>query len=255
MLWLTLGLMSLDLRGDEPAAIFEKGNKLYEEGNYAGAVTAYDQLLAAGNASESVYFNRGNALFKLGRLGRAIDSYRLASWLYPRDPDVRANLRFVRARARGGSVDQAGLWRGLPLALTLNEWTCLTAGAIWLLFILLALGQWRPELSRRLRRPVIIGAVAAALLGTCLAVELTDRYLRQAAIVIVGEAEVRNGPLDESQAVYKVRDGVELEVLDQKDGWLQVADPAQRTGWIREDQVLLFEPPRSGQAKPPLVLH
>jgi hypothetical protein len=31
-----------------------------------------------------------------------------------------------------------------------------------------------------------------------------------------------------------------LDVLDEKDGWLQVLDPSSREGWLREDQVNVF---------------
>ena len=255
ILGLTSGLMTPGARADELTAVFEKGNKFYEEGKYANAVTAYDQLLNAGNASEAIYFNRGNAYFKLGQVGRAIASYRMALCLTPRDPEARANLQFARTRARGGSAYHAGMWRGWFDLLTLNEWTCLTTGAMWLLFILLALRQWRPELNRALGSFILAGTVAAVLLGFGLAAGLADRYLNQSAVVIAGEADVRNGPLEESQSIYKVRDGVELGVLDRKDGWLQVVDPAQRAGWLREDQVLILEPSALIKPKPSLVLH
>ncbi|HZQ46654.1 MAG TPA: SH3 domain-containing protein, partial [Verrucomicrobiae bacterium] len=78
-------------------------------------------------------------------------------------------------------------------------------------------------------------------LGVCFGIVLNNNFFTQSAIVVVGEAEVRNGPLDESQTVYKVRDGVELNVIDEKDGWLQVVDSADRAGWLRRDQVLIFE--------------
>ena len=54
------------------------------------------------------------------------------------------------------------------------------------------------------------------------------------------ETDIRNDPFDQAQSLYKVRDGAELTVLDHKDNWLQVADSAQRTGWVRRDQVLIF---------------
>src|SRR6202034_3686015 len=85
-----------------------------------------------------------------------------------------------------------------------------------------------------------VSSVAAVFLGVCLAVAINDEFFTTSAIVVTGEADVRNGPLDESPAIFKVRDGVELTVTDKKDGWLQVTDPAQRTGWLRQDQVIIF---------------
>src|ERR1700722_13167815 len=64
---------------------FESANILYDEGKYAEAAAGYDQLIAEGKVSAALYFNRGNALFKEGQIGRAIASYRQAQLLAPRD--------------------------------------------------------------------------------------------------------------------------------------------------------------------------
>lgn len=227
-------------RAADPAGEFETANKLYEGGRYADALAAYNHLLETGGASEALLFNRGNTLFKLGQLGRAIESYRLAQQLAPRDPDLRANLQFIRTRARGGTPWQSPRWRRWLESLSLNEWTALTAAALWALFLLLALVQWRRQLVSRLR-PAILAAAAALLLSAVgLAIDLNENYFTQSAIVTAGETDVRNGPFDEAPSLYKVRDGAELTVLDRKDNWLQVTDSADRIGWVKLDQVLLF---------------
>jgi uncharacterized protein YgiM (DUF1202 family) len=82
--------------------------------------------------------------------------------------------------------------------------------------------------------------VLAGILFVCLAVAAYDRLLTQSAVVIAHEAVVRYGPVDESQSFYTARDGTELTVLDRKGDWLQVADRASRTGWVRQDQVLML---------------
>src|SRR6185503_197710 len=166
-----------------------------------------------------------------------------------RDSDVSANLQIARTRARGGAAYQTERWRGWLGKLTLNEWSLLTAGATWLLFVMLGLGEWRIELRRSLRNFTVFAGLVALLAGSCFVVKLNGDWLTQSAVVIAGEADVRNGPLEESPPLYKVRDGVELTVLDRKAGWLQVTDAAQRIGWLREDQVLLLEPAGRGKTK------
>jgi tetratricopeptide (TPR) repeat protein len=248
LLLLAIALFSLNLHAADTVSSFDAANKLYEQGKYADAVAAYDQLLKSGDTA-AVYYNRGNALFKLNQLGRAIASYRQAQSLAPRDPDLRANLQSARTRARGGTPYHAERWRVWLEQLTLNEWTLLTALAVWLLFLLLALAQWRPDLKIKLGKYTTSAGVAALLFGLCLGIQLNAGYFTRSAIVIASEAEVRNGPLDEAPPVYKVRDGLELNILDEKDNWLQVRDPALRVGWVRRDQVLVFEPDGSVKTK------
>jgi tetratricopeptide (TPR) repeat protein len=229
------------LRAADLAGGFEAANKLYEEGKYSDALAAYDLLLQNG-VSEAILFNRGNALFKLGQLGRAIESYRVAQQLAPRDAEVRSNLDFIRTAVRGGTPYHTERWRVWLDSLSLNEWTTLTVAAFWILFVLLALGQWRRELASRLRNPILAAAVAFLLFAAGLGMELAANYFSPSVIVVAGETDIRNGPFDEAPSLYKVRDGAELTVLDHKDNWLQVTDSAQRPGWIRRDQVIVFNP-------------
>ncbi|MDB6124581.1 MAG: hypothetical protein JWQ71_3574 [Pedosphaera sp.] len=240
-LFLLVTLLAMPAQADDTAPRFEQANKFYEQGKYADAASAYDKLIETGNATAALYFNRGNALFKLGQVGRAIASYRQAEQLAPRDQELRANLQFARTQARGGSNYRMDRWHRWLGTLTLNEWTLLTVGSFWLMFLLLALVQWRPELKQGLQKFIVVVSLAFVLLVVCLGTTLND-YFTQSAIVVTGEAEIRNGPLDESQTAYKVRDGVELTILDRKDGWYQVTDSTQRIGWIRQEQVLVFQP-------------
>ncbi len=133
------------------AAGFEAANKLYEEGKYADAAASYERLLKGGQVSAALYFNLGNAAFKSSQIGRAIAAYRQAQRLAPRDPDVRANLQFARNQVQGPTLP-VGRWQRWLNRFTLNEWTVMAAAAAWLLFLLLALLQWRPALKATLRQ-------------------------------------------------------------------------------------------------------
>jgi len=238
-------------RADDVPSAFEQANKLYEQGKFTEAAAAYEKLIASERVSPALYFNCGNALFKSGRIGRAILNYRLAEQLAPRDPDIRANLRFARNQVSGADAPSPTWWRRWIGHLTLNEWTVLAAVAVWLWFGLLALAQWRTALKKSLGGYTATVGVAAAFLSVCLAVIGYDRFEVKSAIVVASEAVVRYGPLDESDRYYTVRDGAELTVLDAKGDWLEVIDRLRRTGWLRREQVLLF-PAASLTASPSL---
>ena len=78
------------------AEIFEQGNQLYQEGDFTGAIEAYEAVRAAGFASPALYYNLGNAYFKSGDLGRSILEWERALVNSPSDPDARANLELAR---------------------------------------------------------------------------------------------------------------------------------------------------------------
>lgn len=219
-------------------AAFDSANKLFEEGKFSDAAAAYERLLQGGATSPTLYFNWGNAQFKAGRTGRAIAAYRKAEELIPRDPDVRANLRFAREQVQGPTL-RAGWRERLLSALSLNEWSIAAAGNLWVLFALLVIRQVRPAAKRALRNWVFLAAACLVVLGMGLGLRLQARLGAQTAIVVVSDATIRNGPFEESPTAFTARDGAELRVQDQKDEWLQVTAGPRRLGWLPRAQVVV----------------
>jgi tetratricopeptide (TPR) repeat protein len=236
--WVAVVLFPAQSPAAVSAAAFESANKLYEEGKFTDAASAYEKLARSGETSAALYFNLGNAFFKSGQIGRAVAAYRTAEQITPRDPDLRANLQFARNQAQGPTLSP-GRWQRWLGRLTLNEWTLLAAVAVWLWLLLLAVRQWRPALKPALRTYVLSLAILAGLLCACVAATLRETRFTRTAIVITADAVVRYGPLAESPTAFTVHDGAELRVLDQKDEWLQVSAGPRRVGWLRRDQTLV----------------
>jgi len=220
------------------ATSFDDANKLYEQGKFKDAAAGYQKLLQSGHASPALYFNLGNAYFKNGQMGRAVTAYRQAELMTPRDPDVRANLQFARNQIQGPTISVPG-WQRWLNKLSLNEWTWLGAGCLWLWLALLIVAQMRPTLTTSLKKVFITLGLVAVLVNACLFATLQVDRLTTTAVVIAPEAVVRQGPLDESQTAFTVHDGAELQVMDRKDEWLQITTDPRRIGWIRRDQVIL----------------
>lgn len=217
---------------------FDSANKLYEQGKFSEAATAYEKLAQSGSVSSALYFNLGNAYFKSGQLGHALAAYHQAEKLSPRDPEVRANLQFVRGQVQGPTLAPTGLQRRLA-SLSINEWAALTAALFWLSLSLLVLIQFRPAWKQPLRNFLLSSGVATLIVGACLAAAWANGSA-PAVIVVSHDAVLHNGPLDEAPGNLTVHDGAELSVLDTKSGWLQVSLDGNRVGWVKRDQVVLI---------------
>jgi tetratricopeptide (TPR) repeat protein len=218
------------------AADFSAANKLYAEGKFTASAAAYEKILQSGAVSPALWFNYGNAEFKLEQPGRAIAAYRRAELLAPRDADVRANLDFVRKQVEGPTLRESR-WENRLGTLTLNEWTLLAATAFWLTFILLAARQIRPALGAKLKSATSICAALTILSGAALGLQAAEHFSRQTAVVVLPEATARSGPFDEAQSAFKAHDGAELAVMDRHGDWLQVADSSGRIGWLPIKQI------------------
>ena len=242
---LLLLLFAFTAHAGTPIAQFDQANRLYEQGKFADAAAGYQQLIAAGYTSSTVYYNLGNAWFKAGQLGRSVAAYRRAQELSPRDPNILFNLDFARRQVAGSSAPPPNLWQRLPGRLTLNEWAVLAAIAFWLCFALLVLREWKPAWRRPLRSYTIAAASLATLVVAMLAIAVYQSGAVREAVVVAQEAIVRYGPLEDSRVHFQLRNGAEVEIVGRKqngaaEAWLQVRDGSNRIGWLKRDQVVIL---------------
>jgi tetratricopeptide (TPR) repeat protein len=236
VLLILAGIASARAATNELVSAFDNASRLYGQDRFSEAAQAYEDILKNGLASPALYFNLANARFRSGQVGRAIVSYRRAGLLAPRDPDIRANLQFARNHVEGPTL-KPGLVERCVSGLSLNEWTVLCAAAFWGFLLLLSAGQWRPQWRPALRRFQWVAGAALVMLACCVVLAWNAGSVR-IAVVVEKDAIVRNGPLDEQSSVCTVHDGAELLVLDEKDGWVQVADGGKRSGWIKRSAVV-----------------
>ena len=241
LLFRSLAMRAAILVVSNAAAEFDRANKLYEQGKFPEAVSAYETLAASGVGNASLWFNLGNAAYKSGQMGRAIVAYRMAERLTPRDPSLRANLQFVRSKVYNDERTRLPAWKSAIRIATLNEWTALAAMCFWAWCAVLMTGEMT---RRRYTKTLIAGLGLLLLCGAGLASAVADQSAGE-AVVVAREVTVRFGPLDESQAAFQLRDGAEITVADEKSDWLQVRDAEKRIGWMRRDQAIVVPAPLS----------
>ena len=225
-----------NLFATDVAADFSAANKLYAQGRFSDAATAYETILQTGAQSPSLLFNAGNAEFKSGHLGLAIAAYQKAALLSPRDSEIRANLAFVRNQVQGATVRE-NRWEGWAGALTLNEGAVLTAVLFWLTFALLIARKIRPSLVPKLKNTTRIFIALTFFSASVLGLQAANHFSKATAVVISDDATARSGPFDEAQSAFTLHDGAELSILDRHDNWIQVANGAGKTGWLPVKQV------------------
>ena len=239
--WLSVVVLALSIavvvRAEDLGAAFESANKLFEQGKYAGAADAYEKLRALRPQSATLCFNAGNAWYRAGQVGRAMADWRAAEGLSPRDPGARYNLDFVRKKLSGGEVVRGSFLEGRLRALTLNEWAVLAAVSWWIFFGILTATEIWPARKTALRHWAYWSGLATVVFSLAMGLAISSRHSNE-GVVVVAEAIVRHGPLDESQVAFQLRDGTEVQVLDEKQGWFQVQDAMQRIGWVKKDQIL-----------------
>lgn len=221
----------------EAARLFEEGNSHYRQGNYAGAIAAYQRVLDQGYASGALYHNLGNAYFRQDDLGQAIRYYLKARQVLPTNREVRHNLEIARAR----TVDDIAQlpepfwkpwWQGLVR--TLGAGGLFGLGVLFYLTAAALVGRWiwMQERNEWVRRGLAAAGLAAVVfIAAGFLASLTPQLDRQA--VIIAEAVVlHDAPVPDATTDLTLHEGLTLSILREQGAWMEVELPNGATGWI-----------------------
>ncbi len=170
------GLLCLSLHTFAQHDIFAQAEAAYVSGDFSGSAALFETLLNQGFNQAELHYNLANARFKSGDLLAAVEHYRRAWYLAPRDPDIRANLRFALEEA-GAAAPPASRMESWFHLLTLREWMQVAILAYSLLMLLLFMALF----LRRIRRFLLQGgwilllSILAASLGIWFTLQLKER--------------------------------------------------------------------------------
>jgi len=217
---------------------FERGNELYRQGKYPEAIAAYEDILSNQMESAEVYFNLGNAHFKMNRVAPAIYNYEKALLLKPGDDDIITNLKFARKM----TVDESGTQReseSIFGVLNYEIWGWLAISFSCLLVLCFA-GYYLTS-KVILKRAGFGGmAVATVLMITCLIAAFSVRSTlneERPAIVFSATASVKSEPVTGSAEAFALHEGTKVYVLENLDNWKKIELSGNREGWIEASAI------------------
>lgn len=215
--------------------LFTEANRRYRNEDYSGAVEHYSKLILAGLRNGEMYYNLGNCYFKLGMLGKAILSYRLAELYLPRDQDLKTNLAYAREMTRDtiesrqliSFLNEFCFWYS---KLNLKELLLVFLTANALCWILALARLW---LRNDYWRYLFLAALAVALvLALSLGLKFHRCYYSADAVVITREVSVRAGIGTGSTALFQLHDGVECRIVQQEKEWVRLELADGKRGWV-----------------------
>ena len=178
--------------------------------------------------SADVLYNLGNSYARAGKPGLAALNYERAALLAPNDPDIEANLNYVRALSKLPPLQTTRFARLVQFAgPSASAWIGV-AGVLIAGFVLLA-----AKMSLRYRW----GQALAALLGvTMIGVPVCNALLQRQrlseAVVIVKSAPVRATPALMGDALFELPEAEMVGMLAVHEDFILVRTRAGVGGWV-----------------------
>ena len=237
---LAMILMGVSSASSAPTSLwFEQANRFYTAQQYDSAASSYEKIVASGVTSGAVYFNLGNAYFRLKKLGLSRLNFEKAALLDPADPDIAANIKFVSSNIVDRTADpQRGfvetvLWRlHVLMPLRVQLWFCFS-----LLFVisLLAACSLFIQGNGRLWLIYISTLLGIAVLFSSLSmgIKIYDSERSAYAILLEPSVDAKNEP-EGAKILFTAHEGTKFQIRKSVEGWSLVSLPNGVSGWVED---------------------
>lgn len=235
LLFASLGV-SANVGVDE---LWERGNRLYSDGDYNGAIATYDSIVNEGLESAPLYYNLAGAYFQAGKNGKAILNYHRAARLDPSDEDVAHNLAYAESRV----VDKIEEVPVSAIRQFLGSVARLFSADGWGVLSLIMLGLVLASVLLYLlaeRRKVrklgfFVGVLSLVMLFFSVSFGLTARQSmlnKSEAIVLSTASAVKASPNSNGKDLFVLHEGTKVTVRGSFGDWTEIRIADGKEGWI-----------------------
>ena len=178
--------------------------------------------------SAEALYDQGNAYARAGKPGLAILNYERARLLAPGDPDLEANLRYVRRSSHLPDEPRPWFYRAATTASpTVTTWLGV-AGILCAGAALLA-GRRFPRRAWTRRSLALAGA---ALIGLWCCNGMLLWPLLHEAVVLTAATPVRVSPVPMGDPIFELPEGQTVWISAQHEDFVLIETIAGRTGWV-----------------------
>ncbi|MAI85693.1 MAG: hypothetical protein CMF99_00670 [Candidatus Marinimicrobia bacterium] len=218
--------------------LFGEANDFFINKNYKRSIELYEQIIESGQENSTVFYNLGNAYYRLGDIGQAIWAYRNAKRLSPRDKDITHNLKIAEAK----KIDRINspplfilhdFYRKIKSSITIFELIFL-GGILFFILSLLWIKQSFSGKRNGLLKNIFQIFVALIIIVHIFILDMVfekKRIINEA--IIVEKFDAQSGPFfGDNKVLFQINKGSDVEVLEEKNDWSEIILIDGKKGWV-----------------------
>ncbi len=236
--------VSLSALAIQPDSLMMRANRAYDRQQYDSAVNMYQQVLKMGLVSPKLYFNLGDAYFRLKDMPSAILYFEKAKKLDPNNEDIRYNLNLANTMIpdKIEKVPEMFLkrwWNYFYELFDADTWAILSLVS-FAVFVLFA-GIFILSKGRGVRKASFFAGIFMLLVSLA-AFGLASQkkyYLvhHTEAIIFTPTITAKSSPTPNSVDLFVIHQGTKVRLLDEVDGWEKIRLQNGSIGWLPKNSM------------------
>ena len=214
-------------------------DSLYTAERYQEAAQQYEALLKQGESAD-IYYNLGNAYYRMDDITHAVLAYERALLLSPGDADVRFNLQMARSKTIDKIVPESEMffvtwYRSLVHMMSVDAWgrtalVSLVCAMILVLVYLFAQRIWLRKVGFFGGMLFFVVFLAANVFGFHQQQSLLHRT---GAVIIRSAVPVKSTPSKNGTDLFILHEGTRVDVIDDTmRGWREIRVADGKSGWL-----------------------
>ena len=224
-----------------PEFLFNEGNKAYNAGNYENAISLYEQTLKMGKHSAEVYYNLGNANYRLNKVAESVYYFEKAKLMRPKDRDIITNSAFANnmtidaiEKIPVSQIDQ--IRNSIIETFSFEIWTYFTTILLWIFTILFL--AYLFFIRARLKRIFFFSSLSILLLfilsfSITYSIDQNEKN-KKFAILFSKQTDIWSEPNQQAERLFVLHEGTKMQLLDSLEEWQKIRIANGSEGWIKD---------------------
>jgi tetratricopeptide (TPR) repeat protein len=223
---------------------FMKGVDSFSASNYKDALNTWLDIYNTGYRSAGLYYNIGNAYFKLNDIPNAILFYERAYLLKPSDENIKYNLEIARAQTvdRFQTIPRLFYSRWydfVSLILSSNTWAVISLTLFIISLIMISLYIYSSRYDLKVAA-FWMGVSFLIISGASLAFSFHNKSLvfdSRGAIIASPVVSGKSSPDVSGTDLFVLHEGTKVTIGDKVGDWYEIMLSDGNKGWVPENSL------------------
>jgi len=234
--FLTLGM----IYSQNIDSLFSSGNDSYNKNQFDVSVDAYENILSQGFYSADLYYNLGNAYYRLEDFANARWSYEMGINIDPRNKDMIHNLMLTKKKIPNiiepPDSQILNLINNFLTNFTYSDFVLFSSIVLLLCSICFIIYRLMPS------KPIVISYyvfIVLFFIGTSFsAIKFLWERNNNFGIILNDETKLYSAPfLNENITISIFFSGNKVKIEQTTDKWIEISSIDGRKGWIRLEDI------------------
>jgi len=227
--------------------VMKKANDSYQRGEYEKALNSYKLVYDNGYLSSDLYYNMANAYGKLNKFGYAILYYEKALFLNPNNSNAIYNLKIINKKNIDKIISQSGKAEIAGVNQIYNFLRGFSMSLLVYVFLFFWVLIWGILIAKKLdikffkTNSFTFLTIFFSIIALFNFVLIIGNYYSinniTLGVVIAQEIDVIDGPDDEYKKLFKIHEGLKVEITKERGDWFQITLPNGNVGWVKTSQM------------------